>query len=70
MVTVSDRISLPFLAPSFAPPVFSVLLPILLKLVQLRLSFWLLPHLSEKFGIVYRGGERGNKQKRLHRRSQ
>ncbi len=52
MMTVSGRVLLPFLAPTLAPPVFSVLAPNPVQTVKLHpFSGYLC--LPEQFGMVY-----------------
>jgi hypothetical protein len=53
MMTVSRRVLLPFLAPTFAPPVFSIRAPNPVQTVKLRPLCRLPLCLPEQFGMVY-----------------
>jgi len=52
MMIVSRRVLLPFLAPAFAPPVFSVLAPNPVQTVTLRPFCQLSLCLPEQLGMV------------------
>jgi hypothetical protein len=53
MMTVSRRVLSPFLAPTLAPPVFSVLAPNPVQTVKLRPLCRLPLCLPEQLGMVY-----------------